>query len=166
MSPDNKKVPGVGDPAPDFSLYDQNGNQFTLSEFRGRFNILLAFYPGDFTPVCSVQIPSYKKDKPEFDRYDTVVLGISVDSVDCHKAWSQTFGGLNFPLLSDYWPHGEVSEKYGVLSEYGYAKRGLFLIDTEGVIRYKDIHDIARVPDNREIFRALDGMKEEMEEEG
>jgi alkyl hydroperoxide reductase subunit AhpC len=109
-----------------------------------------------------VQIPSYKKDKIEFDRYDAVVLGISVDSVDCHKAWSRTFGGLNFPLLADYYPHGEVAAKYGVLSEHGYAKRGIFVVDKAGTIRYRDIHDISKVPDNRELFEALDNIQKNL----
>lgn len=155
MDTDEYKVPEVGEQAPDFSLPDQNGDTYSLSDFRNKFNLVLAFYPGDFTPVCSVQIPSYKKDKPEFDRYDAVVLGISVDSVDCHKAWSKTFRGLNFPLLSDYFPHGAVAEKYGVLSEYGYAKRGIFVIDKKGIIRYVDIHEISKVPDNRELFKVI-----------
>ena len=155
MDTDENKVPEVGEQAPDFSLRDQNGDTYSLSDFLNKFNLVLAFYPGDFTPVCSVQIPSYKKDKPEFDRYDAVVLGFSVDSVDCHKAWSKTFGGLNFPLLSDYFPHGAVAEKYVVLSEYGYAKRGIFVIDKKGIIRYVDIHEISKVPDNRELFKVL-----------
>ncbi|MBD3168362.1 MAG: redoxin domain-containing protein [candidate division Zixibacteria bacterium] len=155
MSELNTRVPQVGEEAPDFRLADQNGDYYSLSDFRGDFNVIIAFYPGDFTPVCSVQIPNYKKDKEEFDKYRAVVLGISVDSVDCHKAWSKTFGGLNFPLLSDYFPHGEVANKFGVLSNHGYAKRGIFVVDKKGIIRYVDIHDIAQVPDNREIFKVL-----------
>ncbi|MBD3234581.1 MAG: redoxin domain-containing protein [candidate division Zixibacteria bacterium] len=151
----NSVVPSVGDTAPDFTLPDQNGDPFTLSSFRGKYNVVLAFYPGDFTPVCSVQIPNYKKDMDKFARQDAVVMGISVDSIDCHKAWSKTFGGLNFPLLSDYYPHGEVARKYGLLTEYGYAKRGIFVIDKSGIIRYVDIHDIAKVPDNSEVLEVL-----------
>jgi len=155
MNEKNTKIPQIGETAPDFRLPDQNNDFYSLSEFRGRFNIVLAFYPGDFTPVCSVQIPNYKKDKEKFDKYDAAVMGISVDSVDCHKAWAKTFGDLNFPLLSDFWPHGEVAAKYGLLSEHGYAKRGIFAIDKKGIIRYVDIHDIAQVPDNREVLNVL-----------
>ncbi len=155
MGKDLINVPHIGDKAPDFSLSDQNGDVFSLSEFEGKFNVVLAFYPGDFTPVCSVQIPNYKRDMDKFAKLDAVVLGISVDSVDCHKAWSKTFGGLNFPILSDYYPHGEIAQKYGVLSEYGYAKRGIFIIDKKGIIRYVDIHDIAQVPNNREVLEVL-----------
>ncbi|MCP4633686.1 MAG: redoxin domain-containing protein [candidate division Zixibacteria bacterium] len=155
MTNNNSKVPEIGQPAPDFNLYDQNGDLYSLLDFKGKHNVILAFYPGDFTPVCSVQIPNYKKDKEKFDSMDAVVLGVSVDSVDCHKAWSKTFGGLNFPILSDYYPHGKVAESYGVLTESGYAKRGIFIIDKNSIIRYVDIHEISKVPDNSDLFKAL-----------
>jgi len=151
----------IGDLAPDFTLEDQNGDTFSLSEFRGNFNVFIAFYPGDFTPICSQQIPNYKRDLQEFRKYDAIVLGISVDSVDCHKAWSKTFGGLNFPILSDYYPHGAVAEKYGVLSKFGYALRGIFVIDKKGIINYMDIHDIAKIPDNRQVIGILENINED-----
>ncbi len=83
------------------------------------------------------------------------VLGISVDSVPGLTAWAESLGGINYPLLSDFWPHGAVAEEYGVLREDGTSERALFLIDKDGIIRYIDIHDIDDQPDNEEIFAEL-----------
>ncbi len=83
------------------------------------------------------------------------VLGISIDHVPCLKAWANSLGGINYPLLSDFWPHGVVSEQYGVLRKEGYTERAIFVIDTEGIIRYIDIHDIGNQPSNAELMRIL-----------
>ena len=83
------------------------------------------------------------------------MLGISVDHVPCLQAWAESLGGVSFPLLSDFWPHGAVAQKYGVLREEGYTERALFVVDKEGVVRYVDIHDIDDQPDNEELFRVL-----------
>ena len=90
---------------------------------------------------------------------DTQVLGISVDSEPCLKAWAADLGGIhNYPLLSDFWPHGAVAEKYGVLRSEGHSERALFLIDREGIIRYVDVHDIDLQPSNDELRRAIRAM--------
>ncbi len=83
------------------------------------------------------------------------VLGISVDHVPCLKAWADSLGGINYPLLSDFWPHGAVAQKYGVFREEGYSERAIFIIDGTGVVRYVDIHDINDQPDNEVLFREL-----------
>jgi arsenate reductase-like glutaredoxin family protein len=84
------------------------------------------------------------------------VLGISVDHVPCLKAWAESLGGISYPLLSDFWPHGAVAEKYGVLlHEYGKSERALFIVDKAGIVRYVDIHDIDEQPDNEELFKVL-----------
>lgn len=85
----------------------------------------------------------------------TQVLGISVDSVDCLRAWAESLGGISYPLLSDFWPHGRVAQMYGVLRPEGYSERALFVIDKTGVIRYVDVHDIDKQPDNEVLFRVL-----------
>lgn len=85
----------------------------------------------------------------------TQVLGLSVDSVPCLKAWAESLGGVSYPLLSDFYPHGAVAKKYGVLRREGYSERAIFVIDRQGVIRYVDIHDIDKQPDNDELFRVL-----------
>jgi arsenate reductase-like glutaredoxin family protein len=90
------------------------------------------------------------------------VLGLSVDSADCLKAWAESLGGISYPLLSDFFPHGQVSQLYGVLRREGYSERSIFIMDTSGVVRYVDVHDIADRPDNEELFRVL----AELEPEG
>lgn len=91
----------------------------------------------------------------KFEGYNTQVLGISVDHVPCLQAWAESLGGISYPLLSDFWPHGEVAEKYGVFREDGRSERALFIVDKDGVVRYVDIHDIDDQPDNEELFRVL-----------
>ncbi len=90
-----------------------------------------------------------------FERVNTQVLGISVDSKDCLAAWAESLGGITYPLLSDFWPHGDVAQKFGVLRSEGYAERALFVIDKLGIIRYVDVHDIDDQPDNEVLFREL-----------
>jgi arsenate reductase-like glutaredoxin family protein len=82
---------------------------------------------------------------------DTQVLGISVDSTDCLRAWAEDLGGINYPLLSDFWPHGGVAQNYGVLRSEGYTERALFVIDKSGIVRYVDVHDISDQPSNEEL---------------
>jgi arsenate reductase-like glutaredoxin family protein len=85
----------------------------------------------------------------------TQVLGISVDSVPCLNAWADSLGGITYPLLSDFFPHGEVAQRYGVLREDGRSERALFVVDKQGIVRYVDVHDIDDQPDNEELFRVL-----------
>ncbi|OGP30195.1 MAG: alkyl hydroperoxide reductase [Deltaproteobacteria bacterium GWC2_42_11] len=101
-------------------------------------------------------MPSYRDDKPRFDGYDAHVLGISVDSIPSHKAWEKTLGGLNYPLLSDFYPHGMVAEKYGVLRNEGYCERAIFIIDKQGIIRYSEVYDIGKKPPNYILFKELE----------
>jgi peroxiredoxin len=100
-------------------------------------------------------MPSYQADLSRFESYDTHVLGISVDSVPCNKAWAKSLGGISYDLLSDFEPKGEVARKYGAYRREGYAERALFVVNKEGRIVYKDIHKIDEQPDNEEIFEIL-----------
>ncbi|OUM85763.1 MAG: alkyl hydroperoxide reductase [Bacillus thermozeamaize] len=100
-------------------------------------------------------MPSYEDDLPRFEEYDTQVLGISVDSIPSHEAWQKSLGGITYPLLSDFYPHGAVAEKYGVLRDEGMSERALFIIDKEGIIRFIDVHPIDQLPDNEELFEVL-----------
>jgi arsenate reductase-like glutaredoxin family protein len=101
-------------------------------------------------------MPSYELDLFKFEGYNTQVLGISVDHIPCLQAWAESLGGISYPLLSDFWPHGAVAEKYGVLlREAGKSERALFVVDKEGIVQYVDIHDIDDQPDNEEIFKRL-----------
>lgn len=100
-------------------------------------------------------MPSYQEALPEFERHDAQVLGISVDNVPTNKAWADSLGGVSYPLLSDFWPHGFVSLKYNVLRSEGISERAIFVIDKNGTVRYKDIHAITDQPRNDELFAVL-----------
>jgi len=147
-----------GDPAPDFTLLSHNEGELNLAWYQGRKNVVLAFYPADWTPVCANQIPGYQAVIDRFEEYGCQILAISVDSVPSHIAWAKSLGGINFPLMSDFFPHGEVAKKYGVLTRKGYAERVVFLIDKEGIIRFIERVPIAELPDNEKLFEALAGL--------
>ncbi|MGH4011956.1 MAG: peroxiredoxin [Pseudonocardiaceae bacterium] len=127
----------VGDRAPDFTLEDQNNQEWTLSELHGDRNVLIVFYPLAFSGICTSELDQLRADLASFD--DVQVLGVSVDSVFTLKAWSDQ-QGYNFPLLSDFWPHGKVAQDYGVFDdESGHANRGTFLVGIDGVIRFAEM---------------------------
>jgi peroxiredoxin len=132
--------------APDFTLPTLSGEKITLSQFAGRKNVVLSFIPAAWTPVCSDQWPGYNIAKGLFEQNDAVLLGISVDNLPTLYAWTQEMGGLWFPVLSDFWPHGAVAQRYGVLRSDGTTERALFIIDKRGIIRYIDVHDINERP--------------------
>jgi peroxiredoxin (alkyl hydroperoxide reductase subunit C) len=161
----SRTYPPVGSLAPDFTLPTHSEGELNLSWYRGRRNVLLAFYPGDWTPLCATQIPVYNRLLDEFEAFDCQVLAVSVDSIPCHLAWSKSLGGIEIPLMSDYWPHGAVATKYGVLTDRGYTDRVVFLIDKEGRIRYIEEVAFAEEPDNTEIFRQLAKLHEEQQEQ-
>jgi peroxiredoxin len=100
-------------------------------------------------------MPSYEADLSRFEGHDTHVLGISIDSVPCNTAWAKSLGGISYDLLSDFEPKGAVAQKFGAYRPEGYSERALFVVDKEGKIAYKDIHDISDQPDNEEIFEVL-----------
>ncbi len=145
----------TGDMAPDFTLSDQNGSKVALSSFRGSKNVVLVFHPLTFTSVCAIQMPGYSKERQSFDGLETQVLGLSVDSVPSHKAWADHLGGVDYPLLADFWPHGEVAKKYGILRPEGYSERATFVIDKKGVIRHIEVHEMGKVPDRAKLLEIL-----------
>jgi len=150
----------VGDPAPDFTLPTHNEGELNLAWYQGRKNVVIAFYPGDWTPVCSNQIPGYQTIIDRFEALECQLLAISVDSVPCHRAWAKSLGGLSYPLMSDYWPHGKVAERYGVLTSKGYSERAVFLVDKEGIIRFIDRVDFSKIPDNEALLKQLEKVQE------
>lgn len=137
----------VGDPAPDFTLPAVSGEKVTLSQFAGKKNVVISFVPAAWTPVCSDQWPGYKIVKDLFDLNDAVLLGITVDNIPTLYAWTKQMGELWFPVLSDFWPHGAVAEKYGVLRSDGVSERALFVVDKKGVIQAIHVSDINIRPD-------------------
>ena len=122
--------------APDFELRDQFGQDVALSSFRGRKSVALVFFPFAFSGVCTGELSGIRDRLDEFLTFDTEVLALSCDPVYALRAFSDV-DRLNFPLLSDFWPHGETAKAYGVFSEEnGFAIRGTFLVDRDGVIRW------------------------------
>jgi len=124
----------IGQEAPEFTLKDQDGNDVTLSAFRGEQNVVIVFYPFTFTGVCQGELCSLRDDLSEFDAVKAQVLAISCDSRHAQKQWA-TEQGFSFPVLSDFWPHGAVARAYGVFNEQlGCAKRATFVLDTRGTV--------------------------------
>lgn len=142
-------------PAPDFTLPSLKGGQTALSQYLGKKNIVLSFVPAAWTPVCSAQWPGYHLAKEYFDETDTILLGITVDNIPTLHAWTREMGGLWFEVLSDFYPHGEVSKKYGILRSNGVSERALFLIDKKGIIRWIDVHDINKRPPLDDLVQAM-----------
>jgi peroxiredoxin (alkyl hydroperoxide reductase subunit C) len=129
----------VGAQAPDFLLRDQNNQEVRLSDFRGSRNVVLVFYPFAFTRTCQSELCAVRDSVDDFVNTTTQVLSISVDSVFSHKVWADQ-EGYEFPLLADFWPHGEVARAYGVFNEEkGCAYRGTFIIDKAGVVRFAEV---------------------------
>jgi peroxiredoxin (alkyl hydroperoxide reductase subunit C) len=149
----------VGKQAPDFALSSVSGEKVSLIQYRGKKNVVLSFVPAAWTPVCSDQWPGYNIAKDIFNRYDTILLGITVDNIPTLFAWTNQMGQLWFPVLSDFWPHGAVAKKYGVLRSNGVSERALFVIDKAGIIRYIDVHDINKRPPLEDLAAALEKLK-------
>jgi peroxiredoxin len=146
----------AGDTAPDFELRSHRGGTVKLSDFINEKNVVLAFHPLAFTPVCATQMSSYEADVPKFDSSDTAVLGISVDPQPAKTAWAKEIGVKSFDLLSDNYPYGEVAKKYGVFREQdGISERAVFVIDKSGKVTWSKVYDIPHQPANAEIFEAL-----------
>ena len=137
----------IGEPAPDFSLPSVSGKKITLSHYRGKKSVMISFVPAAWTPVCSDQWPGYNIVKDMFDQNDAVLLGITVDNIPTLHAWTKQMGKLWFPVLSDFWPHGSVASKYGVLRSSGVSERALIFIDKKGIIRDIKVNDINERPD-------------------
>ncbi|MEO8770807.1 MAG: peroxiredoxin [Ferruginibacter sp.] len=145
-----------GNLAPDFSLYATPDQKLKLSELRGK-RVILAFYPADWSPVCSDQMALYNETLKIFHKHNAEVLGISVDSKWCHMAFAQS-RNLHFPLLADFEPKGEVSRLYGAYhEEEGESRRALFVIDEEGIIQWSYLS-----PDG--INPGADGILDALEE--
>jgi len=136
----------VGNIAPDFSLPSVSGGRISLGRYRGKKNVVLSFVPAAWTPVCSDQWPGYNIVKDIFDRNDAILLGITVDNIPTLFAWTNQMGKLWFPILSDFWPHGAVADRYGVLRSDGLSERAIFVIDKKGIIRYIGLGDINKRP--------------------
>ena len=148
----------VGDPAPGFDLPAVQGGRVRLQSFQGRKNVVLTFVPAAFTPVCSAQWPGYALVSDLFAKHDAVLIGITTDNIPSLHAWTREMGGLPFPVLSDFWPHGATAARYGLLRTNGTTERALVVIDKKGLIRWIDVHDINQRPPLEDLAQALEGL--------
>ena len=149
--------PGIT--APDFTLRTTPDQSISLSQFRGN-PVILVFYPADFSPVCGDEMTLFNELLPEFQRLNAEVIGISVDGVWCHLAFSKE-KNLKIPLLTDFEPKGEVAKKYGVYRKKdGIAERALFLLDKDGIIRYSYVSPIGVNPGANGVLKALESISQ------
>jgi peroxiredoxin len=150
----------AGTPAPDFALRATPDQNVSLADFRGR-PVILAFYPEDWSPVCSDQLALYQQLLPEFQRFDAQLIGISVDGIWCHLAFARD-RNLHFPLLADFEPKGEVSRAYDAYrAEDGTSERALYVIDPDGVVRWGYLSPVGVNPGADGILRALEDLESE-----
>ena len=145
----------IGQEAPDFELRDQDRQPRKLSDFRGSKNVVLVFYPLAFSGLCTKELCGLRDELPVFDNDDTVTLAVSVDSPYTLKAFAE-HEGFTFPLLSDFWPHGDLAKRYGVFSdEHGIALRATYIIDKRGVVRYAVVNQPFQARDQERYREAL-----------
>jgi peroxiredoxin len=147
--------PGIT--APDFTLRTTPNQSISLNQYRGN-PVILVFYPADFSPVCGDEMTLFNELLPEFQRLNTEVMGISVDGIWCHLAFSKE-KNLKIPLLADFEPKGQVAKKYGVYRKKdGIAERALFLLDKDGIIRYSYVSPIGINPGADGVLKALESI--------
>jgi len=146
----------AGQEAPDFELRSHKGGTVRLSDFRGKKNVVLAFHPLAFTPVCANQMRGYQSDLADFEKAGAAVFGISIDAQPAKAAWAKTLDPISYDLLSDFHPHGDVAKKYGVFRDKeGFSERAIFVIDKGGKIAWSKVYDIPELPANDEVLSAL-----------
>ncbi|WP_156755478.1 peroxiredoxin [Actinokineospora pegani] len=145
----------VGSKAPDFTLNDYNKQSVALSGFQGDKNVLLVFYPFAFSGICQGELCRLRDEIADYNANDVQVVGVSVDTPFSLKAWAEQ-QNYTFPLLSDFWPHGEVAKTYGVFNEAaGLANRGTFLIDKTGVVRFAEVNQPGEARDQEGWKKAV-----------
>ena len=149
----------VGDMAPDFTLKDNRVQDVSLSEYRGK-KVLLSWHPLAWTAVCAQQMKSLEDNLAEFEKYNTVPLGMSIDSYPSKNAWAKELGVANVKLLADFWPHGKVAQDYGLfLDDKGFSARANVLIDEAGKVVWVKVYDIPELPDIEEVLKMVRGGK-------
>lgn len=151
----------VGDEAPDFELQDQTRQPVRLSDYRGKKHVVVVFYPLSFTPICESELCALRDDIPTFRSDDVETLAVSCDTTAVHRAWAEQHG-FDFPILADFWPHGEVARRYGVLDERtGLARRGTFIVGKDGRVKYKVVRELPDIRDQAEYLRVLAELERE-----
>lgn len=150
----------TGDKTKDFTLSDQDGQKVKLSQYTGR-RVLLSFHPLAWTPVCADQMKSLEKNHGILEKLGTVALGISVDTVPSKKAWAKELGIKNTRLLSDFWPHGEIANLFGIFREKeGFSERANIIIDEKQQVEFVKVYPIAQLPDIEKIIKVLEDSKQ------
>lgn len=145
----------VGTEAPDFELRDQHGQIVRLSDFRDKKNVMLVFFPFAFTSVCTGELCALRDELPSFQNDDVQVLAVSCDTMFTQRVYAEQ-EGLQFPLLSDFWPHGAVATAYGIFDEArGCALRGTFVVDKSGMVRWSVVHAIPDARDQAQYVKVL-----------
>jgi len=152
MMAEQKKVLAAGAAAKEFTLSDQNGQAFRLSEFKGK-KVLLSFHPLAWTSICATQMQDLEKNADRFEKSNAVAVGISVDSVPSKKAWADSLGIKRTRILADFWPHGEVAKSLGVFrDENGFSERCNIIVDEKGKVLFVKVYPIKQLPDIKEIL--------------
>jgi peroxiredoxin len=145
----------VGDVAPEFELRDQHGQPVRLSDFRGKRNVVLVFYPFSFTRVCQGELCELRDDIGDFASDDVALLAVSVDSAAVQRQFAAE-QGYEFPVLADFWPHGAVAQAYGVFDDrMGAARRGTFIIDRDGIVRWTTVNELREARNIDDYRKAL-----------
>jgi peroxiredoxin len=149
----------VGQAAPDFTLKDQNQKEVKLSDFAGKKNVVLVFYPLDWSPTCTNEHVCFVNDMKSFDQLDAEVLGVSVDSHWSHKAYADKMG-IKYSLLADFNPRGAMADKYGVyMADKGISGRSIVIINKDGNVAWTKNYGMPEVPDLKEVAAALQQVK-------
>jgi len=157
----------IGDTAPEFELpavVGEDRTKFRLSEHQGKKNVILAFYPLDWTSTCTMHVPTYQTALEQLSKLDAQVAAISVDTLASHVAWQQkSIGKMDFPICSDAYPHGEVAQKYGLLRTGdpipGINDRAVFVVDKQGKIAFANVYELNDLPDVDDVIEVLETLK-------
>lgn len=146
----------INDKMIDFTLKDQYGENVSLSTLKGK-KIFLSFHPLAWTSICAEQMKDIENNFNKFEKLNVIPFGISVDSVPCKLAWAKSLGLTKLKILSDFWPHGDISKLYGIFRDKdGFSERANFIINEEGNIVFIKIYPIKELPDLNEIFKILE----------
>jgi peroxiredoxin len=145
----------IGKEAPNFTLKNQFGEEVSLSDYRGQKNVVLVFFPMAFTGICTGELCEIRDNKSSFESDDVQVIGISCDATPSQKAFAEK-EGIEYPLLSDFWPHGEISKLYGAwFEDRGFSLRGTFIIDKAGILRWSVVNSPGDARNTDEYKAAL-----------
>ncbi len=150
----DQKLIQLGKKVKDFTLKNQHGREFSLSSQGGK-KVLLSFHPLAWTSVCAEQMKSLERTVKQFSRFNTVAVGLSVDSVPCKAAWAKSLRIKQTELLSDFWPHGGIAKRFGLLRPEGFSERANVIVDESGKVMFIKVYPIKKLPDLGEILQVL-----------